>query len=308
MAARHVSAAFRWQGFAPLPDCDGPQSYAETFLIPFRSAFPDYRREVHIFCAGASNGRRDGTGDGAIWVGATGYLTGSAAASFAGIPAGANLRLRWAEFYRIEDGAIVQCQHLIDVIDWLEQLGMSPLPKPTGIAHVWPAPTGYNGNLTGTCDAAEGEATLALGRDLIFGGLNTFDGDDLSTMGMARFFHPSIRWYGPGGIGACFSHAEFTTLHQEPWLVAFPDRKVMDLDNLFAEDRIVAGSSFPGVLATHTGPYQGVAPSGANLKIHGIDFWLRDGTRFTENWVFVDFVHLFAQMGIDLLALAKDTA
>lgn len=31
------------------------------------------------------------------------------------------------------------------------------------------------------------------------------------------------------------SFAEFETLHQQPWLVAYPDRQVQDLDALFAE-------------------------------------------------------------------------
>ena len=306
LAAAHLSPVFRWQGFAPVPDCTGAESFAETFLVPFRNAFPGYTRKVHLFCGGISNGTRDGTGDGALWIGATGYLSGHAVAPFEGIPAGENLRLRWAEFYRIEAGQIVQCQHLIDVVDWLEQRGRSPLPKPMGEPHIWPAPTAYDGDLQGASDPEEGAQSLALCRDLLFGGLNTFDGADLASMGMARFFHPNIKWYGPGGIGACLSLEEFTIRHQEPWLFAFPDRKVMDLDNLFAEDRVVACSSYPGVVASHGGPYQGVGPIGAQLRIHGIDFWLRTDTVFTENWVFVDFPHLFAQMGIDLLSRAKE--
>ncbi len=309
VAASHLAPDFHWQGFAPLTETKGPADFAATFLEPFRAAFPDYTRQIHIFCAGHSNGRRDGQGDGALWVGATGYLVGKAAAEFLGIPAtDKTLRLRWSDFYRIEDGQIVQCQCLIDQIDWFEQIGRPVLPPPTGVAHVWPAPTGYDGDLVAEQDPAEGAATMTLGRDFIFGGLNKFDENDLSSMGMDRFFHPNIKWYGPGGIGACLSLQEFTDLHQAPWLVAFPDRQVMDLDNLIAEDRMLAGSSFPGVLATHTGPYQGVAATGKKFAVHGIDFWLRDGDQFTENWVYVDFIHLFDQFGVDLMQKMKDAA
>ena len=157
-------------------------------------------------------------------------------------------------------------------------------------------------------DAQNGEETaqsMELGRALIFGGLNTFDESDLSSMGMARFFHPNIKWYGPGGIGACLSLAEFETLHQRPWLEAFPDRKVMHLESLFAEDRMVAASGPKGVVATHTGPYLGHPASTAHLEVSGLDFWLRTDGQFTENWVFVDMIHLFSQMGVDLFARAK---
>ena len=102
-AARHLAEGFHWQGFAPLQDTRGRAEFAREFLEPFRAAFPDYVRETHIFMAGVSNGRQDGSGDGALWVGATGYLTGVAEADFAGIPAtDTPLRLRWSEFYRIE--------------------------------------------------------------------------------------------------------------------------------------------------------------------------------------------------------------
>ena len=59
-------------------------------------------------------------------------------------------------------------------------------------------------------------------------------------MGMADYFHPNLKWYGPGGIRACFSFKEFEDLHQRPWLIAFPDRTVVDLDNLIAEAHLSA--------------------------------------------------------------------
>ena len=309
VADSHLDADFHWQGFAPFTELTGPKDFAESFLEPFRAAFPTYRRDTHLMCAGLSQGRQDGTGDGALWIGATGYLVGKQEAEFIGIPAWTGeLRLRWAEFLRIKDGRIVQIQCLIDLIDWFEQIGRPVLPKPKGVPHVWPAATGYNGVLASDCDPQEGATTLDMGRAFIFGGLNKFDQSVLSSMGMARFFHPNVKWYGPGGIGACLSLQEFTDLHQAPWLAAFPDRQVQDLDNLFAEDRLLAGSSFPGVTATHTGPYQGVPATGNAISFNGIDFWLRQGDKFTENWVFVDFLHLFDQFGIDLLARMKEAA
>ena len=62
----------------------------------------------------------------------------------------------------------------------------------------------------------------------------------------------------------------------------------------------MAGSGPRGVLATHGGPYLGHAATGRKLEVSGLDFWLRTGGQFTENWVFVDMPHLFRQMGIDL--------
>jgi hypothetical protein len=37
-----------------------------------------------------------------------------------------------------------------------------------------------------------------------------------------------------------------------------------------------------------------------------MDFWLRRGDKFVENWVFVDMIDLFDQFGIDLLLQARE--
>ena len=119
---------------------------------------------------------------------------------------------------------------------------------------------------------------------------------------MADYFHPDVRWYGPGGIGACLSFSDFQQRHQRHWLSAFPDRKVQDLDALIAEGVYSGGPGWAGVVATHLGEYLGVPATGRTLRINGLDFWKRDGERYVENWVFVDMVHLFGQMGVDLFA------
>ncbi|MEL7090978.1 MAG: hypothetical protein AAFN94_04510 [Pseudomonadota bacterium] len=305
-----LRAVEAWQGPAPFGLMGSGAEVVATMFAPLRAALPDLRRQVHVFLGGVSSAHEDGGSDGGAWVAGTGYYTGHAVAEVFGIPAtDTPLRIRWGEFLRFDaSGRIVQAQTIWDFVDWFDQIGMPVLPQPRGASHVYPAPTGYDGVLTGPQDTQNGAATLKLGRGLIFGGLNSFDESDLSSMGMARFFHPNIKWYGPGGIGACLSLTEFEELHQQPWLIAFPDRKVMHLESLFAEDRLLAASGPRGVVATHTGPYLSHAASSARIEVSGLDFWLRDGDQFTENWVFVDMIHLFAQMGVDLFARMKDAA
>ena len=301
-ASQHLADNFHFQGFDPLGDLDGASGFTDEFHRPFREAFPDLTRQIHIAMGGISEGKADGSPDGAHWVGGTGYLSGTQTKDLWGIPArNQELRLRWGEFLQFDaDGRIIRSQMLIDVIDWLEQIGISPLPPSRGVPFVYPAPTGTEGALW----EDQGDATelLAFGRQFIFGGLNAFDQSNLKSMKMADYFHPNLKWYGPGGIGACLSLKEFEDLHQRPWLEAFPDRKVGDLDNLIAEGDFVGASSLPGVWLTHTGPYLGHAGSQQRAGVNGIDFWRYENGQFTENWVFVDMLHLFRQFGIDLMA------
>ena len=308
VALSHLSEDLVWQGFAPLSDTKSAQAMVHQYLRPLREAFPDLTRQIHIAMGGVSDGKADGGADGAHWVGGTGYLTGTQTGDLWGIPArNKALRLRWGEFLEFDaEGRIIRIQMLIDVIDWLEQLGLSPLPASRGAPSVYPAPTGDDGVLWG--DHGDASDMLAFGRRFIFGGLNAFDESNLKSMGMSDYFHPNLKWYGPGGIGACLSLKEFEDLHQRPWLQAFPDRKVGDLDNLIAEGNYVGASSLPGVWLTHTGPYLGHAASNKRAGVNGIDFWRCENGQFTENWVFVDMIHLFEQFGIDLMTRVQHMA
>lgn len=76
---------------------------------------------------------------------------------------------------------------------------------------------------------------------------------------------------------------------------------MQDLDCLFADGSYTCGSGWAGVQATHQGPYLDCPATGARVAVNGLDFWRRRGDCFVENWVFVDMVHLFRQLGVDLL-------
>lgn len=303
ICAANFALDCQWNGPAPFYLQCGPNAIAETFWSPLKRAIVDLKRETHMIFGGTSSGRTDGGMDGKMWVCGTGYLKGHANDEFLGIPAtGQPLQLRWGEFYCLCEGKIVASQMILDFVDWFEQIGLFILPKSRGLPHVYPAPTGWDGLLHGQQNECETDKTIQFGRQFIYGGLNQYDTTDLSSMGMAEFFHKNLKWYGPGGIGACLSLDEFERLHQRPWLVAFPDRKVQDLDALIAEGPLLGAAGIAGVKATHSGPYLDAKATGTSISVSGLDFWLRDGDKLTENWVFVDMVDLFSQIGQDLFA------
>lgn len=309
VCSNHLDPDFAWSGPAPIGRCEGPGGLAHSFWEPLKRAIPDLSRQTHLLFGGPSSGRADGGPDGRMWVCGTGYLCGTPTGAFLEIPAvNHQVRIRWGEFLRFDGEEIIEAQTIIDFVDWFDQIGVPVLPPPRGAAYVYPPPTAYDGILDRVQDSSVADETLAFGREFLFGGLNRFDGDDMSKMGMARFFHPNVKWYGPGGIGACLSLVEFETLHQRPWLVAYPDRKVQDLESLFAEGRLLGASGVVAVIGTHLGPYLDQPATGKTINFSGLDFWLRDGDKFTENWVFVDMIDIFAQFGVDLFARMRAQA
>jgi len=292
-----------FRGPAPIGDMHGVSEYITQYLAPLKRSFPDLRRDTFIFFGGQSNGRRDGdvSLDGREWVTGTGNLVGTFAEDFLGIPAtGQQVQIRWGDFTRMENGQVAEVFFLIDLVDLLEQAGVDVLPPAQGKPGMYPPPAADDGVLRSPQTADVSAHSLDHIRRFIFDGLNAFDQDDLTSMGMADWFHPGVRWYGPGGIGACVSFSEFEDLHQAPWLVAYPDRQVQDLDALVAEGKYSGAPGWAGVKATHTGEYLGVAATGNAVDFNGLDWWKRDGDQYVENWVFVDMIHLFNQLGVEL--------
>ena len=302
VARDYLDADVTWNGFDPLDRLQGIEGFVSGFFSPLRRSFPDLERQCHLFFGGRSNGRIDDQRDGHMWVCGTGYLKATFVHDYLTIPATAGrVDVRWGEFCRLQQGRIVEIYCLLDLIDLMQQAGVHVLPPSRGEVGVFPPPRAEDGILLDAQDGSETRRSLEHIRRFIFHGLNEYDESSLESMGMADFFHPDVRWYGPGGIGACLSLEDFQSRHQQPWLHAFSNRQVQNLDSLFAEGSYSGASGWKGVMATHTGEYLGCPPTTTRLiGINGLDYWKREGEQLVENWVFVDMVHLFRQLGIDL--------
>lgn len=293
-----------WRGFDPVNELQSVESFCTDFWKPLLYSFPDLTRQVHIFMGGKSNGRIDGdiTKDGKMWVSGTGYFMATFENDYLGIPAnGKKVSIRWGDFSKIENEKIVEIYFQLDLIDLMQQVGIYVLPPSRGKDNIYPPPKANDGVLIEARKNANSKYSLEHIRQFIFEGLNSYDQSNLKSMGMADYFHPDVKWYGPGGIGACLSFKEFEIFHQQPWLVAYPDRQVQDLDALIAEGNYSGGPGWAGVKATHTGRYLDCPATGNKIDFNGLDWWKRDGEQYIENWVFVDMIHLYRQFGIDLL-------
>lgn len=306
--SKHMHNDVIWRGYEPIGTLHGIESIVDQFWAPLLHSFPDPTRDTFLFLAGTSNGRIDGNIelDGKHWVTGSGQFHATFTHDYLGIAAsGKSVSVRWGEFCRIDNGQIVEVFFLIDLVDLMEQVGINVLPPSRGKSGIYVPPAAGDGVLL---DAADEKISLYSRqhlREFIFDGLNAFDQDNLASMGMADYFHPNLKWYGPGGIGACLSFKEFEELHQQPWLVAFPDRSVQNLDALFAEGAYSAAPGWAGVKGNHTGPYLNHPATGNPVDFNGLDWWKRDGEVYTENWVLVDMIYLFKQLGVDLMQRAK---
>ena len=75
---------------------------------------------------------------------------------------------------------------------------------------------------------------------------------------------------------------------------------MQNLNALIAEGSYSGAPGWAGVKGTHTGEYLGQAATGNPIEFNGLDWWKREGEVYIENWVFVDMIHLFRQLGVNL--------
>lgn len=292
-----------WRVAHPVNDLRGPDDVLSGLILPLRNALPNAQRRDEILIGGRS---RAGSGE---WVAALGHYVGNFEQPLFGIPPGGHLVfLRYGEFYRIEDGKIAEAVILLDLLDLLRQAGRMPLPKLLGTEMLFPGPATHDGVCPGFPDRSERSADLveAMLRDLHAYDLSTFQ--SVGQTGPNGYWRPDMLWYGPAGIGSNYTYPGFDKDHRIAFLTAFPDRKGGNHFARFGDGDYVCSGGWPSMTATHLGPYLGVAPTNKAITVRVMDFWRVAGKQIAENWVLIDMIDLFKQLGVDLLEKAREMA
>ena len=293
---RLYRADVAWHGPHPINTLNGIDALLGEFWTPFLAAFADVERRDDIVIAGHFKD--------ADWIGATGYYTATFTNDWLGIAAtGGVVNIRYGEFSRMEAGEVVEVYTILDILDLLRQVNRYPaaLSKPLGVLDRSPAPATRDGVTPLLLDSSSGEQSLKLVEAMI-AGLMRYDRVSLESMGMARFWHPDMMWYGPGGIGISRRLKGFQDVHQRAFLHAFPDRIGGDHKARIGEGTYVGSTGWPSIRATHAGAWMGRPATNRRITMRVMDFWRREENLLRENWVFIDQIDLLLQMDVDVMA------
>ena len=303
--ADHVEADTVWHVSAPFDDLGAPV-VASDWFTPMHDALGIVA--CHLSIVAAAPGP-----DASTTVSVTGHLRGVQRARWLGIEApGWPVSLRFGAIHRVlPGGSVGESWVLLDILDLAARAGVAnlpgrydrrPVPDPTfPERHATPTSPSAAGTVSGS--QSESQRSLALVEAMI-DGLMAYDGKDLRSMGMDRFWSPDMRWYGPGGIGSTRALRGFEDLHQRPFLAAFPDRVGGGEAHVarLADGAFVATGGWPSVRATFdAAPYLGVPPNGARIGMRVMDWWRREGDLLVENWVLIDMIDLLEQLGRPLI-------
>ena len=149
-------------------------------------------------------------------------------------------------------------------------------------------------------DSAESAKTLALVEEMIFGGLNQYDGDDPDSQDLVKYWHPEMQWHGPRGVGSSLGIDEFRERAQGPILRMVPDRKGVGHRARIAEGHFAASTGWPASVGTMTGDFLDWPASGREMRWNVMDFWRREGDLLLEDWVLIDMIDGAAQAGVNV--------
>lgn len=288
----------------PFESTTGVDAYVDKAYAPLLRALPDLERRDYIVMAGP-------TPEGDDWVGCGGYYCGTFQRPWLDIPATGHLvHMRFHEFYRFVDGKIVEMQALWDIPEVMMQAGAWPLQPSLGREWHVPAPASNDGIVPAPFDAQQGAATCQHIIDMLdHMKLHPSQGGP-EVMQMDRFWHPRMTWYGPAGIGTGRGIDGFRKWHQIPFLNGMPDRGqyVDEISYHFFGDRnFAAVTGWPDMYQSIThGGWLGIAPTGKKIEMRSLDFWRVENGLIRENWVLVDLLHMYDQIGVDVFERMRE--
>lgn len=287
----------------PFGDVAGAELYDHAYR-PLFAAIPDLERRDTIVMAGPDE-------HGADWVGCGGYYTGAFMHPWLDIPpTGHQAAMRFHEFFRVEGDRVVEVQALWDIPEVMIQAGIWPMAPSLGREWHVPGPATEDGHVPGPYDAGRSEKTRQRIVDMLTALKRHPSEGGPEVMEMERYWHPRMSWYGPSGIGTGRGIRGFRNWHQIPFLNAMPDRgkHLGEITyHFFGDGDYAAVTGWPNMIqtVTHDG-WMGIAPSGQRVTMRSLDFWRLEGGLIRENWVMVDLLDTYRQLGVDVFARLRE--
>lgn len=287
--------------FHPVDTVEGAVAFYQGAYAPLLAAIPDLERRDTIVMAGP-------TPRGDDWVGCCGYYTGSFLAPLWDIPpTGHMVSLRYHEFYRVVDNRVVEVQAIWDLPELMLQAGAWPMVPSLGREWHVPGPATQDGLSPAPRDPALSQTAFDLVMDMCTH-LGKFATEGVAGMRLDTFWHPRCSWYGPSGIGTARGVQGFRNWHQIPFLNGMPNR-VGDPDkgHPFADGNYVGFTAWPGMYMTVSNDgWLGIPPTDTPIEMRSLDFWRVEGDLIRENWVLIDLIDVYRQLGVDVFGRLRE--
>lgn len=286
----------------PFGSGNGPDFLIEC-ILKLQASWPDLERRDFIRVAGP-------TPEGQDWAGAGGHYTGVFLKPWLDIPpTGHQVAMRFHEFFRFVNGQVVEMHALWDIPEVMVQAGAWPMAPQLGKFWQAPAPATQDGLIQGERDELRSQAAYDLVYNML-NGLQKHDKEGVKAMGLEDYWHEKMNWYGPVGIGTNRGIQGFRHWHQKPFLKAMPNRgSIPGSIALFGDGDYVGVTGWPNMYMNVSGDgFMGIVPPGKDITMKSLDFWRCEGDKIRENWVLVDILDVYHQLGVDVFERMRELA
>lgn len=289
----------------PFGDIKGADRWIDQSYQPLLQAMPDLERRDTIVIHGRDQ-------NGLSWIGCCGYYCGTFLNPLLDIPpTGHFTHMRFHEFYQVSGNRIIQVQAIWDWVEVMMQANAWPMAPSLGREGLVPGPATCDGINTLSAEADDdAETNTQLVLDMLTHLMRHPAQGGPEVMQLPDYWHHDMTWYGPAGIGTCRGLTGFRHWHQIPFLNAMPDRGKQHSDNdwhLFAQKNYVAVTGWPNMRQTLTADgWLGIAPSGKAITLRSLDFWRVEEGKIAENWVLVDLLDVYNQLGVDVFGRLRE--
>ena len=287
----------------PLGQMEGPGELYGAAYAPLLRAVPDLERRDYIVMAGPYEDQG--------WIACAGFYTGVFENPWLDIPATRHMvYMRYCEFFHLESDRIVEMHGLWDIPEVMLQSGAWPLSPALGQTLLVPGPATQDGLIIGPRDEERSAASFSLVSDMVEG-LGKYAEGGTEAMGLERYWHPHMNWYGPAGIGSSRRITGFRNWHQIPFLKGLPDRG-SDTEPpwtqcFFADGDYVTFCGFNAMYMTVSGDgWLGIAPGDQSIRMTSLDFWRCENGLIRENWVLIDLLDVYRQLQVDVFERMRE--
>ncbi len=291
----------------PFGDLIGPSEYFNSVYKPLLKSLPDLERREMICVSGTTEKKQ-------FWVGTMGNYMGTFLTPFLEIPPTGHLvHMRFHEFFCLEGDKIIEVQAIWDIPEIMMQAKVWPMAPQLGAFLCTPSP--MNGD--GLTSSGDGAVNMQIVKDMLTDLCRHPENPNPEIMNLDKYWHPRFNWYGPAGIGTCRGISGFRHWHQIPFLRGMPDRMVdskSDRNSSWVADThwisqgdYVCETGWPNMRMGLTGDgWMGIAPVGKEIFLRSLDFWKIESGLIRENWVLVDLLDVYSQIGIDVFSRLRE--
>lgn len=288
---QYTTKDYDWECVYPFLAERSAEYAARVFWKPFKEAVQHIQRRKDIFIAGCA------TDDGQNWVMSMGQFMGLFNHEFLGIrPTYKMQHLQFIEFNCVVDGKIAKTALFIDLIGFMQESGVNPLPPETGHYFVYPGPMEHNGLLYDETDPTMGQKTMKIVTDMITG---MYTAHAMESDTMRASWAEDMIWYGPCGIGASYTIPGYQHQHQLPFRQNLNERKSLGRKAFFSEGNFACFYSALNI--SSKGGWLGMTGGQKHVLMRGdVDvYYCKDG-KISENWCYIDLPNWLHEQGLDI--------